>query len=501
MVIDMKRKVLRKMLAAMLTATMVVMNLTACGNDTPDSGSSAESDSKPTESTGNQESTGSQESAEGESEEKEPKEIRTLTIWSGDAHSKNVMLELIDNFNKTQGKELGVEIEYSVKSDITKDIEAAVASKQEPDMYKAWASTAAKLYETGEIVSLEDIEGGPEYLATYPEGEINRVRDKTTGKVEWVPYYVNTFGVAINKDLFVKRGLVDEKGEVKAPKTYEEFRECAKALTNTEDGEYGIVFPLGYSSFWQVLPRVAFPSTGTFGYDVKTGVYDYEKLEAVYRFALDIKHDGSIYPGADGLDNDAARALFAEGKIGMIFTGSYDTAVFTSQFPAKCDWMVIPYPTETEDAPYKQLSSSNDGLVMNVEMVEKLGAETALEVYKWYHGTEVLTALYRTGCCIPWDTSIIDNTTVDSSVHSTWTQYAQLNAFSVPQPTKIPTDLEGTPDIGPIFSTKIWAEDGDLTEVLTDLSKRSNEGIEKSFAANPNLVKERYIDKDLDIDR
>lgn len=483
------------MLAAMLATTMVVMNLAACGNNTSDTESGA-GGGVPTD---NREGTEGSDAAEGESETKEPVEIQKVTIWSGDAHSKNVMLELIDNFNKTQGKELGVEIEYSVKADITKDIDAAVASQQEPDMYKTWSP--AGLYEKGEIVALEDLEGGAEYLASYPEDAIALVQDKTTGKTHFVPYYVNTFGIAINKDMFKQHGLVDEKGEVKIPKTYEELREYAKTLTDEEKGEFGIAFPMAMSSFWQVFPRMAFSSRGTNGYDVKKGVWNHEELETVFQLALDIKHDGSIYPGADGLDNDAARALFAEGKIGMIFTGSYDTATFTTQFPAKCDWMVIPYPTETEEAPYKQLSSSNDGLVMNAEMVERLGAEKALAVYKWYHGTEVLTELYRTGCCIPWDTDIIANVEVDADVHPSWTQYAEINAFSIPTYTNIPTDLEGTPSMATVFTTNIWAEDGTLSDLLADVAKRYNAGTEKRFAANPDLVRARYINENLDINR
>ncbi|UKI35906.1 MAG: hypothetical protein L6V93_17925 [Clostridiales bacterium] len=50
---------------------------------------------------------------------------------------------------------------------------------------------------------------------------------------------------------------------------------------------------------------------------------------------MQIKSDGSYYPGAEGIDNDPARARFAEGNIGMKIGYSWDVGVLNDQFPCK----------------------------------------------------------------------------------------------------------------------------------------------------------------------
>lgn len=426
---------------------------------------------------------------------------QTVTVWTGDSHSKNDMLELVEQFNKNKGKELGVKVEYTVKesNNLSQAIEMAIASQQEPDMYKTWSTQ--KYYESGDIMAIDEMEGGQEYLAQFPTDMIERFRNKTNGHIFTVPYYVNTFGIAYNKDMFKKYGITDENGEAKAPETYEEFRECAKKLTDAASGEYGVIFPLKESSFYQNVGKLSFSSEGTSGYNHATGTYEYEKLVPAMQVLLDIKHDESMYPGADGIDNDTARALFAEGKIGMIFTGSYDVAVFTKQFPAKCEWGVAAFPVEDRDNKYLQKMSGDGGIVMNRDMYERLGAEKALEVYKWYHGDDMLRELYKRGCAIPENPEIIKDVKPNDGVYKAWEDFGNLLNISYVEHTQMPTDLEGTPDLKTLFQTKLWMEDGDLTSILTDLSKRSNDGIAKKEAVMTNFDRNKYIIKDFNVKR
>ena len=427
--------------------------------------------------------------------------VQTVTIWTGDSHSKNDMLELVEQFNKNKGKELGVKVEYTVKesNNLSQAIEMAIASQQEPDMYKTWSTQ--KYYESGDIVALDEIEGGSEYLESFPKDMIERFRNKNNGHIFTVPYYVNTFGVAYNKDMFKKYGITDENGNAKAPETYAEFCECAKKLTNAAEGEYGIIMPLKESSFYQNVGKLTFSSEGTSGYNHKSGTYEYEKLAPAMQLLLDMKHDESVYPGADGIDNDTARALFAEGKIGMIFTGSYDVSVFTKQFPAKCDWDAAPFPVEDKDNKYLQKMSGDGGIVMNRDMYERLGAQKSLEVFKWYHGDEMLAELYKRGCSIPENPEIIKDVKPNDNVHKAWESFGNLLNISYVEHTAMPTDLEGTPDLKTLFQTKLWMEDGDMTSILSDLSKRSNDGIAKKEAVMSNFDRNKYIINDFDVKR
>ncbi len=427
--------------------------------------------------------------------------LREITIWTGDSHSKNVIKGIVDEFNKEKGKELGVKLVYTVKEgDYAQTLDLAIASNQAPDMFGCFATQ--KYAENGDIIAINDLPGGQEYLDSVLDEEAKRTFVTTyDGKSYKVPYYVNTFGLAYNEDLFKECGIVDENGNAKAPETYAEFVEDAKKLTDASKNQYGFILPFKNTTSYSNFLNMTFSSKGTKGYDPVTGVYDYTVVEPAFEAMLQMKHDGSIYPGGDSIDNDMARAIFAEGQIGMIFTGSYDVAVFTSQFPAKCNWSVTALPTETKDEKYMQNSANSGGLVINKKTAEEVGGDVMLEIFKWYHSDEVLQELYEQGVSIPYNNEIIKRARVNKDVHPAWSIFGELRAISSVYPNEMPTDLEGTPAFKDIFKTNIWPEEGNMHELLVDLSNRSNAGIEKKFSVNENLKREDYIIPDYNTKR
>ncbi len=427
--------------------------------------------------------------------------IKEITIWTGDSHSKNVIKGMVDEFNANRGKELGVKLVYTVKEgDFAQTLDLAIASNQAPDMFTCFATQ--KYAEGGNIIALNDIKGGQEYLDSVLDDEAKKFFVTTyDGKTYKVPYYVNTFGLIYNEDMFKAKGIVDEKGNPKAPETYEEFIEDAKKLTDTKKNEFGLILPFKSTNVYANFLNMTFASKGTKGYDPKTGEYDYTVVEPAFETLLKMKHNGSIYPGEESIDNDMARALFAEGKIGMIFGGSYDVAVLTSQFPAKCNWSVALLPLENKDKAYFQRMANAGGLVINKQSLERIGEETMLEVYKWFHSDEVLKDLYEQGICIPYRTSVIEKAKVKDNIHKAWAIFGSFREISMEYPSEMPSDLEGTPTFAEIFKTNIWPETGDMHELLVDLSKRTNEGVAKKFAVNDNLKREDYIIGDYNTER
>ena len=170
--------------------------------------------------------------------------LKEVSIWTGDSHSKNVIKGIIDDFNGSRGKKLGVKLVYTVKDgDYNQQIELAIASDQAPDIFKCFS--VQKYAENGSIVAINDLPGGQEYLdSILTDAETKRAFvTKFDGKSYKVPYYVNTFGIVYNEDMFKEAGLVDDKGEVKPPETFEELREYAKKLTDTSKRRYGLITP------------------------------------------------------------------------------------------------------------------------------------------------------------------------------------------------------------------------------------------------------------------
>lgn len=427
--------------------------------------------------------------------------LQEITIWTGDSHSKNVMKSLVEKFNQKQGKELGVKVVYTVKEgNYSQTVDMAVASEQAPDMFSSFSTQ--KYAESGVIAALNDIEGGQEYIDSVLDEEAKSTFVTTfDGKTYKVPYYVNTFGLIYNEDMFKEHGLTDSKGNAKAPETYEEFVKCAKELTDAGKNEYGLILPFKDASTYSFFLNMTFASKGTKGYDTVSGTYDYTVLEKAFNTLLEMKKDSSLYPGAESLDNDMARALFAEGKIGMIFGGSYDVAVLTSQFPAKCNWSVAELPVENKDKTYMQRMSNDGGLVINKKSLEKIGDEKMLAVFKWFHSEEVLSELYKEGMSIPYNEEIINTVKVNENIHKAWSKFGSLRKISTIYPNEMPTDLEGTATLSDIFKTNILPQKGNMHELLADLSKRSNDGIGKKFSVNTNLKREDYIKENYDVQR
>lgn len=412
-----------------------------------------------------------------------------ITIWSNDSHSKDLMLKLIREFNDGEGRELGVEVEYTVKGeDYSQALEMAITAGNAPDMFQS--NSVTKYSQNGVIIALDDVEGGAEYIAGFPEEIKAQFKSKIDGKIYKAPFSVTPQGLIYNKDMFKKYGIVDANGDPTPPKTFSEMREYAKKMT--QNGDYGMIFPVKSGVFVNYMQNMSVSAGGHDGFDRASGKYDYSVYEPVMQTIMDMKHDGSFYPGADGLDNDPARALFAEGGIGMFLGASYDVAVFTSQFPAKCDWDVAPYPVADVNDCYCQDNKLSGNFLMNKASVERIGAEKMLGVFKWIHGSNVLKELYKNGEQLPYDGSVVEGVELNDDIHPAWKKFMEISDDSKPLPGRIGTDLQGTPDLTTVLNN-IWAEKTDISSALADLTERSNAGISKYEEANPPTKLSQYI--------
>lgn len=290
-------------------------------------------------------------------------ELKEVQIWSHNSHSKAFMNEKVDEFNQTKGRELGVKLVYTVKeSDIQQAAEMAYASDQGPDFISQ--INIEKNRTLGNIMSIEDIEGGKEWIeSTYKPQMYDRAAFKgSDGKIYTLPFNVITYGIVYNKDMFKKYGIVDENGEPTPPETFEEMREYAKKMTNPEKEDYGIILPEKWGAFVSVdVLQLVYSSTGMGIFNCIEGKYDFSGIKPILEMYCGMMEDGSVFPGGESLDNDMARAYFAERNIGMKFAGSYDVGVFNSQFKAKCDWGVDKYEAvltiDTRKLPYEKVLS------------------------------------------------------------------------------------------------------------------------------------------------
>lgn len=419
-------------------------------------------------------------------------EVMTVTVWSADSHSKAAMVTKVGEFNDTIGKEQGIKIDYLVKEDMNNMLQMAYETGDAPDMYIVWLSDS--MVEKGWVQAIDDMPGGKEMIE-HCEGYIGSGMRKN-GKTYRLPMYVNTFGLAYNKDMFKKYGIVDENGEPKAPRTYDEVIETARKLTHPDEKEFGFILPLQDSYCMGALTRSAFKDSCYSVYDPKRGEYDYSNHKSVFEMALTLKNEKLCYPGSEGLTNDQARAQFAEGKIGMIFSGSYDVGVFAEQFPAKCDWGVVPSPVNPghEDNPN---SVGSDGyFMMNKQSYDNKDKDKLMTVFKWFNSDDMARYLYKTGSGIPYNLELVKDVKVDNP-KTGYEDFAKLSYPAAPiMPLAPDTDSEmtGEKKLRDVFLSTVWNE-GKVDEALDDLTTRYNSALKRWYEHHPDKTEDMFTVK------
>ena len=424
--------------------------------------------------------------------------VTTITVWSPDSHSKDIYTSLIEEYNAGEGKEKGIEIVYEVKSgDYGQVLELAMASNQAPDLF-AQSTTAGTMSfaANGQIAAFEDLPGGTEFLEKY-QGNLQKWKHIYNGKTYAVPATSTTMGLIYNKDMFVEAGIVDENGEAKPPETLAEMRETAKLLTNREENKYGIIFPIKWGGGW-VQSDVEFLSvvnSGHYGWDPVKGEFDYTKFIPAMETILGIKADESYYPGADSIDNDRARALFAEGMVGMKVGFSFDVGVLNDQFPAKCDWGVAPLPVANPSDRYKQRMAVDSQYIINAASVETVGGEKLMEAYKFLTSDELYRALYQECLYMPWNDTIIEGITPNADKKG-WAEFASMISISATNPVTPNVDMAGESKLGDIFINEVWTGRTDPQTAVANYNTSINNALKRYYDAHPDETIEDYLDPD-----
>ena len=425
------------------------------------------------------------------------KDRTTVTMWTDDSSSMNVMKDLVNEFNEGIGKEKNIYFDYQIKeNDLAKQVEVALVTDQAPDLFAG--PSILKLVENEQIACLDDYSELAELREEYPL----RRRGWTTvnDKLYSLAINLGEYALIYHKDMFRAAGIVDENGEPTPPKTFDEVREYAKKLTDTSKQQYGIVFPLKWGGMYSCdIVNAAQSAAGYIGYNPVKGEYDFEYIRPMLEMVLGIKEDKSNYPGAEGLDNDPARARFAEGNIGMKFAVSWDVGVFNDQFPAKCDWGVAPLPVADANKRYKQIETCGATAYINANsMKDEKKKAAVLEVYKWLYGDDVITTLYKEGIALPNNSNIIENTEISEN-RKGWKEFAQMHSIAHIQAEGPSVDVSGYEARGEVFTSQVWTGKMSIDEFIKESTKIYNEGVKKYAESHPDYDPKQYINPDWDI--
>jgi multiple sugar transport system substrate-binding protein len=307
--------------------------------------------------------------------------------------------------------------------------------------------------------------------------EVNQMEGKTLS----LPNFAFTSRLIYNVELFEKAGIAAP------PKTVNEMVETAKKLREAgkDKGAYGFAVNFknpanAYDKTFKVIAQMS--GYGGYGYDNKTGQFDFAPHKDILKAFRQMKSDGSMLPGVEGLDIDPLRAQFAEGKIGMYLSLSSEVGVFKDQFPAKIKWAAAPIPTL--DGNIKGASDMLNGgtwLVMNKNSKAK---DKAWKFIEYMYTDDVLNAYYQTGQGI----TLVPSVTASGKKPSGDNIEGFLpNKYDAIWPVSPTVKQEGLafPDV----FARIYLDNSDIDKALADLNTRYNAALEKERAAGTVKLK------------
>ncbi|MCR2805735.1 ABC transporter substrate-binding protein [Paenibacillus soyae] len=398
-----------------------------------------------------------------------PAEKTKITYWTGDRHDADYIKEKIAAFNETN--EDNIEVEMVVKTEeYDQALDIAFVGAQAPDVFRVKENTIQTYYKKG---YLEPIDA---YLTEDMTTKFPRIDNFSSfeGKTYSLPNYGSTMRLVYNIDLFEKAGIAEP------PKTLAEMVEAARKITEVgkADGAYG--FALNFKSPGSAFGRSArviaeMSGYGGFGYDFKTGRFDFNGFKDIIGAFKQMKDDGSMLPGSESLDIDPLRAQFAEGKIGMYLSFSSEPGVYKNQFPAKIRWAGALPPTI--DGNVKGVAGFLGGqwMVMSNQSKNK---EAAWKFMAFMYSDEVLKGYAEGGFGIPMVPHIAETAAKP--------QIEGIDGFF---PTKYDGVWPLTPTVTPEGATnwdEFWRyvnEGGDFDKLAEDLNNRYNAALDKAIAS------------------
>jgi multiple sugar transport system substrate-binding protein len=417
----------------------------------------------------------------GETKTETPAEKTKLTYWTGDRHDQEYIKEVIQKYNETNAD--NIEVELVVKTEeYDQALEIAFVSAQGPDVFRVKENTIQTYYKKGFMEPLDA------YLTDDLKAKFPRIDSFNTfeGKVYSLPNYGSTMRLVYNVDLFEKAGIANP------PKTLQEMVDAAKKITEVGKAEGAYGFALNFKNPSSALGRSArviaeMSGTGGFGYDFKTGKFDFAGYKDIIQAFKQMKDDGSMLPGVESLDIDPLRAQFAEGKIGMYLSFSSEPGVYKNQFPAKSRWAATLAPTVDGVMDGASGFLGGQWLVMNKDSKNK---EAAWKFMQYMYGDEVLTKYQEGGFGISMVPSIAEKAAKPDIAGIEGFLPTQYDAVWPLHPT---VTVEGQ-NYNDVFFEYIL-QGGDLDAIIADLNDLYNAALDKA-KANGEVVAEPMPDFD-----
>ncbi len=209
-----------------------------------------------------------------------------------------------------------------------------------PDIYNIYAPWGAQYVRAG-ILDEAPAEVKSDVQANY----ISSSGPTIEGKLWGYPTEINNYALLYNKDLFKEAGIVDDKGNAKAPKTWQDVVDAAKKLTKRSGNNitrYGVAFTK--DAEWQVADpflSLLFSNGGKYlSDDLSKAAFNSDAGVAALDSQVKLFTDKSTDLNGNFFD-------FETGKVAMVVAPPWTKSTFATgfgkNFEAKVGVAPFPY--------------------------------------------------------------------------------------------------------------------------------------------------------------
>lgn len=193
------------------------------------------------------------------------------------------------------------------------------ASGQLPTMYETYFTEIERIGNSGYAADVTEFVEKHGFRENYSE-QIDDLLTLKDGKQYMIAKSAYAMGLAINKDVFKKAGLVNEDGSLMYPETYDDVMEFSKIIKE-KTGAYGFgMSTKGNGGGWHML-NLAWSYGTVFeekeGDEWKAQFGSQEFVDAL-TWLQDMKKNG-YFPDNALIDVAAMAQMFAVDKLGMMF--------------------------------------------------------------------------------------------------------------------------------------------------------------------------------------
>lgn len=433
---------------------------------------------------------GKEETTDTTKDDPEVNKMETIRVWTNDAPYQEITSQLVDEYNKGKGIDDGIFIEYTVFGEDYNDVlKIALAADQGPEIYKFVGTVKEPFINSGWMLPIDDLPGSEEFLSKY-DGILIDGYNTFDGKNYSVPFKVLTTKFLYNKTLLEKSGITT------APVTWDDVIEYAEKVTVDNNGDaygYGVhLKDAGSSGKWYFATQFG-RSIGHMGYDFQEGRYAFTDFTENIKKILQMKEDGSIFPGGEGMGNDDLRAQFAAGRIAMLPGVCWDVSGL-DQLGFDFELGICDTPVIDVDNQYKNYAQVADVLCVGVSA--EVALEKAMIVYEFMHSDEFQLLLQEGEV----DFMAREDIQQMSSGNYSKIGTAEFGDTSNSYFTKTPPDggiaIEGQPYQNTIVNLIGGPIDVDVAAVLQDLEDRYNAALDAAIEEGLDMT--LYIDENWD---